>query len=175
MPAKNNTGPIIGMAIFAVLSVLFAVFWYMGYSDNQNMVQQLGKANNEAQNAKGTITDLNAQIDELKTVLGQGTDKDVGLGDEATGTVLGDVKALINSIGAGSGIASPNTDEALRSTNTEKLIHQYGANNRQTLLGLKTDEMDAALQSKDAEIEEHKKKLSEAQLRLVEKETIHSF
>ena len=68
--AQNKNGPIIGLAIFSVLSVVFAVFWYMTFSDNQAKTAQLLNAVNKQKEIEGTVNDLNAQISKLKELVG---------------------------------------------------------------------------------------------------------
>ncbi len=172
--AQKNNGPVIGMAIFMVLSIMFAVFWYMMYSDNQNLQQDLAKARDDNTPLKDAVSGGLEEIRLLKNLIGVGENAETGAGDDATETVNGRVEKILKEL-AGEGTAAlPNLIGGLQKESAENNKNSFTATDRKRQLDLKLKENNDLTLSKDGEIEKHKAALAKAEEKLVQQEAVHS-
>lgn len=171
--AQNKNGPIIGLAIFSVLSVVFAVFWYMTFSDNQAKTAQLLNAVNKQKEIEGTVNDLNAQIAKLKELVGT-PNADVGHGDPAQGTVAGEVNAMLARL-SGDGTPAPNDLlNALSSTASKSSKNLYTADDRKRQRDAADNQHQQAIAAKDLEIQKFQDAVKLADEKLVSQEVAHN-
>lgn len=166
--AKNNNGPIIGLAIFAVLTVVFAVFWYMTYSDNQAKAAQLANAANSEQDLKGTVADLISQVNTLKQLIGRAE------GEDVNDQIKTEVEKYLGDLSGDGTNAIPNLEGAIMKTASESDKHNYTATHRQFLLDQKAQQLDDTIVSKDGEILTHKEALAKAEAEKAKLEADHS-
>ncbi len=68
--AQNKTGPIIGLAIFVVLSIGFAVAWYMTNTEREALAAKLNESERTASERTTDVKDLSAQLTELQRLVG---------------------------------------------------------------------------------------------------------
>ena len=70
------------MAIFIVLSIMFAVFWYMTWSDNQAKNIALANSTQKEQDLNEAVRDNLDEIRKLKGRIGVGENVEYGEGDD---------------------------------------------------------------------------------------------
>ena len=114
--AQNKNGPIIGLAIFSVLSVVFAVFWYLTFSDNQAKTAALINAGNKEQDRTRDVQDLIAQVNTLKAKIGAEEAQEVGHKEATEATIAAEIDKLLADLG-GDGTPAPSTLESCRHVN----------------------------------------------------------
>ncbi|MEZ6122364.1 MAG: hypothetical protein R3C49_04220 [Planctomycetaceae bacterium] len=171
--AQNKTGPIIGMAVSSLLSVIFAVVAYMNHTDNQLKQAALTTATNEQQTSRGTIEDQKAQVEALKSMIGTGQ-TDVGHSDASDGTVIKSVNDLLARVG-GDGTAAPqDLLAALNQKYSESNRSIFTADDRKKQADVAAQTHQQSVQSKDAEIAQFKAARDAAEANLVKKEQEHS-
>ncbi|MCA9084777.1 MAG: hypothetical protein KDA81_12010 [Planctomycetaceae bacterium] len=172
--AQQKNGPIIGLAIFVVLSILFAVFWYMTWTDNQLKAVALVNAANKEQELNGTVKDQLAQITALKSLIGEAENAEVGVGDTTDETINGRVLKKLSELAGDGTPALPNLNSALEKTAAENDKNTYTAADRLRMINLKDTEYGQLGQSKDTVIAEHKAARDKAEAELVKQEALHS-
>ncbi|MEO1972177.1 MAG: hypothetical protein ABGX07_11515, partial [Pirellulaceae bacterium] len=172
--AQKNNGPVIGMAIFMVLSIMFAVFWYMMYSDNQILQANETKLKNDSENLKSAVSGGLEEIRLLKNLIGVGENAETGAGDDATETVNGRVEKILEELSGKDTPALPNLIGGLQNESAENNKESFTATDRLRQLALKVDENNDLTLSKDGEIEKHKAALAKAEKKLVQQEAVHS-
>lgn len=174
--ARNKIdGTVIGLAIFILLSVVFAVGWYFAHSDSQTNADALVAAQNQTQNLQ---TDVKGQIEELRTLkalIGRGENEDVGVGEgAASDTINGSIRNFIQDNTA-DGTDSPGSLEiALTRTLNSNNKNIQSANDRQQQLALRTNEFQQMVESKDGEIVQIDEALKQAKQELKQQEADHS-
>lgn len=172
--AQNKNGPIIGLAIFMVLSVVFAVFWYMTAADNQLKVAALAKAANDNQDLTGTVRVQTEQLNTLKRLIGRGEGEDVGEGETADDTINGSVKKMLQDLAADGTNAPPDLEGALRRTASESDKNNRSATDRLEQVKARTRDLDNMVVSKNGEIQKMKTARDKAEAELVKQELKHS-
>ncbi|MEQ9407274.1 MAG: hypothetical protein RIK87_06085 [Fuerstiella sp.] len=174
--AQNKNGPVIGLSIFILLSVVLAVFLYMTHADNQQIRSQLTAAANDKQTDKSTINDQIAQLNLLKELSGgYGPTEDVGHGDpNDTAGINFKIRDLISKKAADNTNTPPNLEAALLKTAAESDNHNFAASERQQQLAMKAVELQQTIVRKDLEIDKHREAREKAEQELVKQETAHS-
>ncbi|MCA9048924.1 MAG: hypothetical protein KDA89_09375 [Planctomycetaceae bacterium] len=172
--AQQKNGPIIGLAIFAVLSIMFAVFWYMTWTDNQAKTAALASANNEKENLQGTVREANEKIATLLNVIGEAEGADVGVGDTSSDTVNGRAQAMLKKLAADGSPAMASLTTALLKADAENNKNAFTAMDRQRQMDQKDVNYGELTKSKDTIIAEHKASLDSANEKLVAQELKHS-
>jgi hypothetical protein len=171
--AQNKNGPIIGLAIFSLLSVVFAVLWYMMYSDN--VVKTTQVISLQAKEEKATL-DLRANIEVsnvLKDKIGVGRTMPLGA-DGENGTVSDTVDALLKRHGGDGTGAPPNLLNTVNSLASESNKNASTAENRLDLASKQAVDHQQDLAVKDAEIAKFKDAATKAESELIRQETTHS-
>ncbi len=174
--AQNKNGPVIGMAIFMLLTVVLGGFLYYMAGENQKMSAQLTAANNEQQSVKATITQQNNELALLKDLAGGYAPGDeVGVGDpNAEESINAQVRKLISDKAGDETAVPPNLTGALIRTAAESDNHSFAADNRLQMYNAKTRELQQTIAAKDEEIAKHKQARDEAETSLVTREAEHS-
>lgn len=173
--AQNKNGPIIGLAIFILLSVVFAVGWYMTYSDNQTTSSALLAAQNKTQDLEGTVKALNADLDTMKGLIGEGQNEDVGTGEAAAAdTINGRVTAMLQDLGGDGTDVPASLMSGVLKESAANYANTQSANDRQQLLALRTREYQQMVTSKDGEIVQIQDALTQAEEKLKTQEVNHS-
>lgn len=171
--AQNKNGPIIGLAIFSVLSVVFAVLWYMMYSDNVAKTVALVNAGNKEQKLNGTLSTTIADSNAMKDQIGVGRTMDVGAPGEGD-TVADTIDKILKKHG-GDGTGSPatllNTVEALASEGNK---NAWTADNHQKMAADQAVKHSQDLTAKDDQIAQFKVAAAKAESELVKQEATHS-
>lgn len=171
--AQNKNGPIIGLAIFSVLSVVFAVFWYLTYSDNTAKTQALVNAGNKEQELTRVVNEQLAEANSLKDAIGVEHSLEIGAPGE-NASVLGTVDAIMKRVG-GDGTGAPdNLVKAVNNLASESNKNMWKADNRKQLADDAAVAHQAAIATKDAEIAQFKAAAAKAESELVQQETAHS-
>lgn len=172
--AQNKNGPIIGLAIFSVLSVVFAVFWYLTYSDNAAKTQALINAGNKEQELTRIVGEKLAESNAMKEAIGVDTSTDVGAaGDTDSATVMGTVDEIMKRVG-GDGTAAPETMlKGLRSLRSESEKNIWKADNHRQIAESQAQQHSADLLAKDEEIAQFKTAAASAKSELLEREEAH--
>ncbi len=170
--AQKNNGPVIGMAIFALLSVSFAVFWYMTWSDNQLVYKSLGDATKKEQDLNGTVRDQLAEIQHLKGLIDVGENVETGIGDPDQDTVDGRTQQILKDLAGDGTAALPALIPALRKESAENNKNSFTATNRMQQLVLKRRENDQLTINKDGEIDTQKAAVAKAEAKLIQQEAI---
>lgn len=171
--AQNKNGPVYALAGFILLSVVFAVGWYMTYSDNQITSTALLTAQNEKQDLEGTVKTLNADIDTMKKLIGRPT-QDVGTGESADDTINGSITKLLQDSAADGTDVPPSLEAGFLKKDAANNSNVQSANDRQQLLALRDREYRQMVQSKDGEIVQIKDALAQAEEKLKTQELNHS-
>ena len=171
--AQNKNGPIIGLAIFSVLAIVFAVFWYITYSDNQLLQQSLAAATKKEQDLNGTVQALIQERTQLKQVIG--AEEAQAVGDKSdTSSIVGQTDALLNRLGGDGTVAPGDLLKAINSTASESSKHMMAADNRRLLADSQAAGYQQALAAKDAEIVKFKTAADTAEAQRLAQETKHS-
>jgi hypothetical protein len=173
--AQNKNGPIYGLAIFMLLSVLLAVFWYLNAADLQLKDAQLAKAASDNQNLTGIVRVRDEQLNTLKRLIGKGESVEVGEGETTDpATVNGGVTKLLQDL-AGDGTDAPlNLEAAVRSASSESQKNSFSATDRLAQVQKRSDDLANTIVSKDGEIKQIQTALNDAEKKLVEQEAKHS-
>ena len=173
--AQNKNGPIIGLAIFMLLSVVLAVFWYLNAADLQLKDAQLAKAASDNQNLTGIVRVRDEQLNTLKRLIGKGESVEVGEGETTdAATVNGGVTKLLQDL-AGDGTDAPlNLEAAVRSASSESQKNSFSATDRLKQVQDRTVDLNNTIVSKDGEIKQIQTALNDAEKKLVEQEAKHS-
>ncbi len=172
--AQKNNGPVIGMAIFAVLSIMFAVFWYMTWSDNQAKNIALASSQKKEQDLNGTVRDSLEEIRNLKGRIGVGENMEYGAGDTDPDTVNGRVQKILDELGGGDLPASDrHLIGLLQNEAAENNKNSFTATDRMRQLDTGRQQAGNDLQAKDVEIDEHKAAVAKAEEQRVKQEAIH--
>lgn len=165
MAAQNNTGMVITLSCFVLLSVVLGVFLYLTMTHNSELSTQLAAKTTEATSAASTVRDQLAQIDTLKNRIGR-----AGEVDEIVTTV----NAQIASQAADGAATDLNLAAALTKTSTDRDVSAHAANDRKSQLDQKTLELQQTIQRKDTEIKSHQDAAARAEETLRQKEAQHS-
>lgn len=175
MAAQNKNGPIIGLAIFVVLSIAFAVFWYMSHADNQQIRSQMLASQNDKQKAEGDTRDLLNKYNFMADRMGFGREQLTGHDESsaAEGINFQSNKKLADLAGDGTG-APANYNIALEKTANERNNYDFAATQRKTLFDEKQRELNDTIARKDEEIKLHRDAREKAEAELVRQETAHS-
>ena len=94
--AQNKNGPVIALAIFMLLSVLFAVGWYFSYSDNQANATKLDASVKKASTLNSTIAQQIEQLNQLKELIGRAPIEDPDGDPTSTADIVASVKQMLN-------------------------------------------------------------------------------
>ena len=172
--AQNKNGPVIGLAIFMVLSVVFAVFWYMTATDNQLKDAALTKAANDNQELTGTVRVQTEQLNTLKRLIGRGEGEDVGEGESAGDTINGSVTSLLQDLAADGTAVDPDLEGAVRRLASESDKNSWSATDRLKQVKDRTKDLNDTVVSKDGEIKQIQTALADAEQKLVDQEAKHS-
>lgn len=167
MAAQNNTGMVITLACFVLLSVILGVFTWLTVSHNDQLQAQLNDKTKEATDAAAAYRDQDTQVQVLKTLIGRpGETDEVVAGMQTTMTTL--------AAAADGSAVQPNLDGALTKTATDRDVQAYSASDRLTQLNQKTQELQQTIERKDAEIKSHQDAAAKSEATLRQKETQHS-
>ena len=158
--AQKNNGPVIGMAIFALLSVAFAVFWYMTWSDNQLVYKSLADATKKEQDLNDNVRGALEEIRHLKGLIGVGENDETGIGDPDEDTANGRTQKILKELAGDGTAALPNLIGALQKESAENNQNSFTATDRMRQLVLKRTENNQLTVSKDGEIDKHKAALA---------------
>ena len=172
--AQKNNGPVIGMAIFALLSVAFAVFLYMTWSDNQLVYKSLDDATKKEQDLNGTVRDQLAEIQHLKGLIGEGENVETGIGDTDVDTVNGRVQKILDELAGDSTSALPSLIAGLQKESADNNKNSFTATFRLGQLVLKRKENADLIVTKDGEIDTHKAAVAKAEAKLIQQEAVHN-
>ena len=167
MAAQNNTGMVITLACFVLLSVILGVFTWLTVSHSDQLQAQLNDKTKEASDAASAVRDHDTQIQALKQLIGR-----TGETDEVVAG-MGTRMAALAAAADGSA-TEPNLDGALFKTATDRDVQAYSASDRLAQLEQKTLELQQTIQRKDAEIQSHQAAAAKAEDTLRQKETQHS-
>lgn len=165
MAAQNNTGLVISLSCFVLLSVVLGVFMYLTVTDNSLLTTQLATKTKEASDNASTVRSQLAEIDTLKDRIGQ-----PGEVDEIA-TSVNNLIASVASNGTSTDLALTG---ALSRTAVDRDSHNITATTRQQLLDNKTRELQETIQRKDAQVASHQKAAEDAEAALRQKEAQHS-
>ncbi len=168
--AQQKNGPVIGLAIFMVLTVSFAVAWYMTWSDNQALSGQLQKAQSDLGARDTTVRERNEQVTNLLDVAGR-----PGAPDQAdVDAEVASLKQLVtDSVGDGTS-AAVNLEAGLRKATTARDLERLTATERLANFNQKEAELQQTIVSKDAVIQQHQDARERAEEDLRRKEVQHS-
>lgn len=173
--AQNKNGPIIGLAIFMLLSVVFAVGWYMTYSDNQTTAAALLAAQNSTQDLEGKVKVQLADINTLKKLIGRGENEDVGTGESAADdTINGSISNLLLDSAADGTDGPLSLEGGYLKTSAANNSNIQTSNDRQQLLAQRNQQYQQMVTSKDGEIVQVRDALQQAEDRLKAQEVNHS-
>ncbi|MCP4787414.1 MAG: hypothetical protein GY903_19290 [Fuerstiella sp.] len=172
--AQKNNGPVIAMAIFAVLSVMLAVFLYMTVSDNRAKAIALDNSKEKESDLNGTLREKLDDIRLLNRLIGVGENVEAGSGDTDTDTANGRTKKILDELGGGD---LPANDRhligLLQNESAENNKNSFTATDRKRQLDLKITENGQLTMSKDGEIVKHKAALAKAEEQRIKQEAIH--
>jgi hypothetical protein len=172
--AQKNNGPVIGMAIFALLSVAFAVFWYMTWSDNQLVYKSLADATKKEQDLNDNVRGALEEIRHLKGLIGVGENDETGIGDPDEDTANGRTQKILKELAGDGTAALPNLIGALQKESAENNQNSFTATDRMRQLVLKRTENNQLTVSKDGEIDKHKAALAKAEEKRIQQEAVHN-
>lgn len=166
MASQQNTGLVVTLSAFVLLTVVFGVLWYMSWSDNQTLRADLEGANQTLTEREAAVRDAQAEMATLK---------------ERVGRPGGDTEDIVSDINeeiVQNAADGASTDLALLpaydKTATDRNIADYSATDRLRLLNLKTAELQQTITSMQAEIDAQKASREQAEADLRQKETQHS-
>ncbi len=171
--AQNKNGPIIGLAIFSVLSVVFAVLWYMMYSDNVAKTAALVNAGNKEQDLTRVVATGVSDSNAMKAQIGVGDTMDVGAPGEG-GTVADTVDQILKKHGGDGTGAPPNLINTVQSLASESNKNAWTADNHQKLAAAQAVKHQQDLAAKDDQITQFKVAAAKSEAELVKQETTHS-
>ena len=173
--AQNKNGPVWGLAVFMVLSGMFAFFWYRTYSDNQAMAMQLQTSQASERESKGIVSDQIAELNALKSLIGRAETEDTGVGESAgEDTISGGVKKLLRDEAADGSGTLDSLEYAVLEKSAENARNDWSATHRQNLLNQKARDLMETIVGKDGVILTHKEALVRAEQKLIEQEARHS-
>ena len=98
----KSTGLQVGLMLAVAAAVVASVVAFVIYRDADNTVSRLGTLEQEKTNVQNKAEGVRQDIDEVKRLVGP-TANEVGRGDEAPGTVLGEIKEKIAAYNTNSG------------------------------------------------------------------------
>ncbi len=165
MAAQNNTGMVITLSCFVLLSVVLGVFTYLTVTHNSELTTQLNTKSTEATESAGKLREAVQDLDTLKNR--------IGVAGEVTDIVT-TVNTNIAKIAANGTATDLALAPALDKTSIDRDIHNFASNDRKKQLEDKTRELQETIQKKDAAIASHQKAASDAEAALRQKETQHS-
>lgn len=165
MAAQNNTGLVITLSCFVLLSVVLGVFMYMTMTDNTLLATQLATKTKEASDNASTVRSQLDQIESLKNRIGQPGEVD---------EIVTSVNTMISNVAANGTSTDLDLTGALSKTAVDRDIHNIASNSRQQQLDAKTRELQETIQRKDAQIASHRKAAEDAEAALRQKEAQHS-
>lgn len=173
--AQNKNGPVIGLAIFILMSVVLSIVLYLSYADGQKAAEDLVVAQNKEQDLNSTVKSLNAEIDTLKSLIGKNPIDETGVGEASDkATINGEVTTLLTETAA-DGTSAPNSlIDGLRQKTNASWKNTQSATDRQVQLQKRTDDYNNMVVSKDGEIVQIKEALRKAEEQLQQRETAHS-
>lgn len=173
--AQNKNGPIIGLAIFIMLSVLLAVGFYMTWADNQKLTTDLLTAQNKAQETESSLKAQIAGSNTLKGLIGAGQNDEIGVGETGdTSTINGRVTARLTDVAADGTSAPASLLDAVQQKTNASWQNTQSATDRQNQLNKRTEDYNNMVQSKDAEIAQIKAARNRAEEQLQQREATHS-
>lgn len=173
--AQNKNGPIIGLAIFIMLSVLLAVGFYMVWADNQKLSSDLLQAQNKAQETESTLKAELAGSNTLKGLIGSGQNDEIGVGETTdSATINGRVTALLTDVAADGTSAPGSLIDAVDQQTSASWKNTQSATDRQLQLQKRTADYNAMVASKDEEIKQIKAARNRAEEQLQQREATHS-
>lgn len=173
--AQSKNGPIIGLAIFIVLSIVFAVFWYMSHADNEQIRSQMLAAQKDKQDAEATVRDLNDQINFMKDRTGYGREMEVGHQDSGDSAAINKTSNDEIALYAADGNGAPaDFRTALMKTAQERNSLDFTATQRKSDYDAKENELLQTITRKDQEIQAHRDAREKAEQELVKQEAAHS-
>lgn len=173
MAAQNKNGPIIGLAIFSVLSVVFAVLWYMMYSDNVAKTAALVNAGNKEQDLTRVVATGVADSNAMKAQIGVGDTMDVGAPGEGN-TVADTIDQLLKKHGGDGTGAPPNLINTVNALASESNKNAWTADNHQKMASDQAIKHQQDLAAKDDQIAQFKAAAAKAEAELVKQESTHS-
>lgn len=168
MAAQNNTGLVVTLSCFVLLTVILGVFMYMTSSHNAQLAQNLEVKTKEASDASAAVRTLTADLDRLKQ-------KSVRVPDEKnTDQLITGMSELIKAT-AGDGAASDlNLESALVKTGVDRDLQKHSSDDRQRQVIQRTQDLQQTIQRKDAEIKSHQDAALKSEQTLRQNETQHS-
>lgn len=166
--AQKNTGTVIFLAIFMVLTIAIGILWGVSHSDASAKLADLNQARKDKTDAEATIRKLNQEKQALLELIGR-----EGEGDAAA--VSTELTAKLQTARMGDLTNSARSMElALDNAATSRDMQAGAANSRQVDLQNKIDELQATIASKDDEIATHREGREKAELELSEQQARHS-
>ena len=166
MASQQNTGQVIALAAFVLLTLVFGVLWYMSAADNRTLRTDLTAATSAKTNADSAVRTQNAELDVLKDLVGR-PGEDVDDIEPAVKSVIGDVAADGSS-------SDLDLEGALLNTATDRDVQTYSAADRLTQLNRKTQELQQSIVNMQAQIDAEKQSRDQAEATLRQRETQHS-
>lgn len=166
--AQRNTGTIIFLAIFMVLTIAIGIFWGISHSDASAKLAELDKARKDKTTADATIRQLTQERETLLALIGREGEGDAN----AVATELDERLASARLSDLTDGARS--MELALDKAATNRDMQAGAANSRQVDLQNKIDELQQMIVSKDDEIKTHREGREAAERELSEQQARHS-
>lgn len=162
---NNNTGLVITLSCFVLLSVILGVFMYMTGTHNAKLAQDLSDKTSEATGLSENVRDLTGELETLKSRVGVPGEKD---------EVIAGINAAITRIAADGASTQLDLEGALVKTGVDRDVHNYSSNDRMAQLTQKTTQLQQTIQTKDAEIKSFQDAALKSEETLRQKEAQHS-
>jgi hypothetical protein len=179
MASQQNTGLVVTLSAFVLLSVALGFFWYTSWADNQTLRTALTEEKSTASGLTESVNNQIAELKALKDVIGRPGEDTTDLIDGKAGengVKLDGVKVVMADIAANgsAGDTALNLQASLQKTGTDRDTSNYSATDRQRLLNLKTAELQQTIVNMQAQIDAEKSSRDMAESDLRQKETQHS-
>lgn len=166
MASQQNTGLVVSLSLFVILTAGFGIMWWMSASDNATLRASLESSSRTLTEREASVRESEAEVTTLKDRIGRpGAD---------TEDIVTDINTTI-ATNAGDGASTDlSLMPAFVKTASDRDTYDYSATDRLRLLNVKTAELQNTIQTMQAEIDSQKASRDKAEADLRQKETQHS-
>ncbi|MDA1232205.1 MAG: hypothetical protein O2856_15635, partial [Planctomycetota bacterium] len=164
MASKDNTGLVISLSIFVLLTFILGFFWYTAFAHSGDLEQQLATANAEKTSSQ---TGLKARLDEVVALQAV-----IGNSGETVDVVKSAKDEVAKRASDGSSSALP-LQSAMIKNHTDNSINSVAATERLILAQTKADELTAANLKHANTMKSLETQVAQKEDELRKKETLH--